>query len=98
AGVQEATPDPTKDEGWGLMTAAYAQGFAVANTAYAKVGYAVREGIDANKALRDLLGKAGSKRNYIVGVSMGGNITVAMVEKYPQAFAGALPMCGVTPG
>lgn len=98
AGATESTPDPARDESLGLLSAAYSQGYLAANTAYAKIGYAVKEGMEANKALRDFLVKAGSTRNYVTGASMGGNITVGLIERYPADFAGALAVCGVTPG
>ncbi len=94
----EVVPDPAKDPSFGLLSAAYGQGYAAANTAYAKTGYAVREGVAANKALHDFLAKVGSKGQYITGISMGGNITVALAEKYPGDFVGALPYCGVVAG
>ncbi|WP_425148287.1 hypothetical protein [Deinococcus sp.] len=97
-GNTEATPDPEKDPSIGLLSAAYAQGYLAANTAYAKTGYAVKEGMDANKALRDFLDAAGSKLEYMTGISMGGNIVVGLVEKYPNDFAGAMPYCGVVAG
>ena len=90
--------NPLGDPSFGLLSAAYAQGYVAANTAYAKTGYAVKEGVAANKALRDFLAKVGSKGQYITGISMGGNITVALVEKYPSDFVGALPYCGVVAG
>lgn len=90
--------NPLGDPSFGLLSAAYAQGYAAANTAYAKTGYAVKEGVAANKALHDFLEKVGSKKQYITGLSMGGNITVALTEKYPNDFVGALPYCGVVAG
>ena len=97
-GQPESVPDPATDPSIGLLTTVYAQGYLAANTAYAKTGYAVKEGIDANKALRDFLDAAGSKLEYMTGISMGGNITVGLVEKYPNDFAGAMPYCGVVAG
>ena len=104
-GSTETVPSPTGpatnpfgDPSFGLLSAAYGQGYAAANTAYAKTGYAVKEGIAANKALHDFLARAGSKAQYITGISMGGNIAVALVEKYPGDFVGALPYCGVVAG
>jgi pimeloyl-ACP methyl ester carboxylesterase len=37
-------------------------------------------------------------RTYVMGQSMGGLITVALMELYPQAYDGALAMCGPTAG
>lgn len=103
AGAKEfpalADKDPSTANGdTGLLTTAYNQGFATANSEYAKVGYAVKEGIEATKALSDFMRKAGSTRQYISGTSMGGNITVGLIEKYPKDFVGALSMCGVVSG
>ncbi|WP_424951564.1 hypothetical protein [Deinococcus sp.] len=104
-GNPEAVPSPTGpdtnplgDPHFGLLSAAYAQGYLAANTAYAKTGYAVKEGVAANKALHDLLAKAGSKKQYITGISMGGNVAVALAEKYPGDYVGAMPYCGVVAG
>jgi pimeloyl-ACP methyl ester carboxylesterase len=104
-GTKEAEPSPTGpstnplgDPSFGLLSAAYAQGYAAANTAYAKTGYAVKEGVAANKALHDFLQKIGAKSQYITGISMGGNITVALAEQYPNDYVGALPYCGVVAG
>lgn len=97
-GNPETVPNPDKDPSFGLLTTAYSQGYAAANTAYAKTGYAVKEGVAANKALHDFLARAGSKAQYITGISMGGNITVALAEKYPNDYVGAMPYCGVVAG
>lgn len=40
-----------------------------------------------------LVGKP--SRTYITGHSMGGHITGVAIEQHPQAFDGAVPMCGV---
>ncbi len=37
----------------------------------------------------------GSQATYILGGSMGGNITMDLIGKYPQDFVGAMPVCGV---
>ena len=34
-------------------------------------------------------------RVYATGVSMGGHVVGAMIERFPTAYAGALPLCGV---
>lgn len=100
-GATEAVPNPNSDPtstGAGLLTTAYNQGYATANSAYAKVGYAVKEGIEATKALHDFMQKAGSTKQYIAGTSMGGNVAVGLIEKYPSDYVGALSMCGVVAG
>ena len=72
-------------------------GYAWAASSYSKNGYDVRQGVKDTHALgkffNGLVGHA--QRTYITGHSMGGHITGVAIEQYPQAYAGALPMCGV---
>ncbi len=37
-------------------------------------------------------------RAYIMGHSMGGHVTARSVTQYPDAYDGALPLCGVVGG
>ena len=41
-----------------------------------------------------LLDRLGVTRTYIAGGSMGGTITVALIEQHPNDFAAALAACG----
>lgn len=72
-------------------------GYAWAATSYSKNGYDVRQGVKDTHALGSLFsGIVGNPvRTYLTGHSMGGHITGVAIEQYPQAYAGALPMCGV---
>jgi fermentation-respiration switch protein FrsA (DUF1100 family) len=72
-------------------------GFAWAASSYSKNGYDVKQGVKDTHALGQLFnGLVGNpSRTYITGHSMGGHITGVAIEQYPQAYAGALPMCGV---
>lgn len=99
-GTPVAVPrDPlTKDPAGGLTRAAYGQGFAVGYSAYDKAGIGVESGARATLALRRLVGRITPGRVYVAGGSMGGNIVMALIEREPQAFAGALSACGVTTG
>jgi pimeloyl-ACP methyl ester carboxylesterase len=74
-----------------------ANGYAWAATSYSKNGYDVRQGVKDTHALGERFnGLVGHpRRTYITGHSMGGHITGVAIEQYPQAYAGALPMCGV---
>ena len=74
-----------------------AHGFAWAASSYSKNGYDVAQGVKDTHALGELFnGLVGHpKRTYITGHSMGGHITGVANEQYPNAYAGALPMCGV---
>ena len=71
------------------------RGFAVARSAYSKVGWALPEGVDETEALRkyffDKYGKPDT--TFIVGHSMGGGITVATAENFSGYYQGALPLC-----
>ena len=72
------------------------RGFAFAESGYSANGWAVKEGIEDTEALRRYFvakyGKA--SETYITGGSMGGHITIATIERYPETYQGALPMCG----
>jgi pimeloyl-ACP methyl ester carboxylesterase len=72
-------------------------GFAWAATSYSKNGYDVRQGVKDTHALGERFnGIVGNpRRAYLTGHSMGGHITGVAIEQYPQAYAGAMPMCGV---
>jgi len=71
------------------------RGFAVAASAYAYQGYALAQGVDDTEDLRqyfwDKYGVPDS--TFMAGQSMGGGITVAMMENYSENYAGALAMC-----
>ena len=73
------------------------QGYAWASTSYSKNGYVIEEGIRDTEALIDTftgLERAPS-RTYAYGYSMGGHIIGAMIERFPDTYDGALPLCGV---
>jgi pimeloyl-ACP methyl ester carboxylesterase len=72
-------------------------GYAWAASSFATNGYDVKQGVKDTHALGALFnGLVGNpRRTYITGHSMGGHITGVAIEQYPQAFVGALPMCGV---
>jgi pimeloyl-ACP methyl ester carboxylesterase len=98
-----ATPvvpeDPiAKDPGGGSLTHIYGQGYAVAISAYDKAGVATESGVANTIRLRDFVNRLGANRDYILGGSMGGGVVVAALETHPQAFDGAVSMCGVTEG
>jgi pimeloyl-ACP methyl ester carboxylesterase len=72
-------------------------GYAWAASSYSTNGYDVRQGVKDTHALGTFFnGLVGHpRRTYFTGHSMGGHITGVAIEQYPQAYAGALPMCGV---
>ena len=72
-------------------------GYAWAASSYSKNGYDVKQGVKDTHALGQLFNAmvGNPSRTYITGHSMGGHITGVVIEQFPQAYAGALPMCGV---
>jgi pimeloyl-ACP methyl ester carboxylesterase len=72
------------------------RGFAFAASDYSMQGWAVKEGIEDTEALRRyFVAKHGAPvETYITGQSMGGHIAMAIIERYPEVYQGALPMCG----
>lgn len=72
------------------------RGFAFAESQYSAPGWAVKEGIEDTEALRRYFVKKHGKpsETYITGHSMGGHIAVATIERYPDEYQGAMPMCG----
>ena len=87
-----ATPPPA-----GLRQHFVSQGYAWAASSYASNGYDVAQGVKDTKELiglfRSRVGKA--ERTYMTGVSMGGHVTAVAIERYRNAFDGAMPACGV---
>ncbi len=91
--------DPiAKDPGGGLFKHLYATGIASGIAAFDKSGIATESGTKNTMRLRALTQRLGARQHYIVGGSMGGNIVMSLIEQHPQAFAGAVSMCGVTQG
>jgi pimeloyl-ACP methyl ester carboxylesterase len=76
------------------------RGMAIAQSGYAAGGWAVAEAVTDTESLRRYFvtkhGKA--KETWVAGHSMGGLITIALMEKYPTVYAGGLPLCGVLDG
>ena len=72
------------------------RGFAFGASDYSVQGWAVKEAIEDTEALRRyFIAKHGAPSDtYITGHSMGGHITMAIIERYPEAYQGAMPMCG----
>jgi pimeloyl-ACP methyl ester carboxylesterase len=72
-------------------------GFAWAASSYSRNDYDVSSGVQTTHALvqhlNDLIGNP--DRVYFTGASMGGHVTAVAIEQYPNAFDGALPICGV---
>jgi pimeloyl-ACP methyl ester carboxylesterase len=79
-----------------LRSAFVTRGFAFALSAYRTQGWAVKEAIEDTDALRrHFIEKYGQPREtFIMGHSMGAVVTLATIEKYPESYNGAMPLCG----
>ena len=71
-------------------------GYAYAASSFGEGGYTVKEGMILTHQLTeyvinnfDVTGKV-----FLVGVSMGGTISLLLAEKYPQLYDGVLDICG----
>ena len=70
-------------------------GYAVAQSRFSRQGWAVEEGMRETEALRVFFESTygDTYPTLIIGHSQGAAITLGLVEQYPQAYDGALPMC-----
>src|ERR1700719_1262722 len=77
-----------------------ASGFALAGSSYATTGWAVEQALPDQIAVLDIFNKAVGtpKRTIAWGHSLGGMITAGLIQRYPDRFDAALPMCGVLSG
>src|SRR6185437_687352 len=77
-----------------------ANGFALAGSSYATTGWAVHEALPDQIAVLDQFDAlvAHPKRTIAWGHSLGGMITAGLIQRYPERFDAALPMCGVLSG
>jgi len=91
----DVAKNPLKDDKFGILTAPYAQDFAVGLSAFDKAGMSVESGVANTLRLKHFVDNLGATRVYVSGGSMGGNIVVALIEKYPRDFAGGLAACVV---
>jgi pimeloyl-ACP methyl ester carboxylesterase len=75
-------------------------GFALAGSSYATTGWAIREAIPDQIAVLDLFTQlvGTPSRTIAWGHSLGGMVTAGLIQRYPDRFDAALPMCGVLSG
>lgn len=98
-GFPTIIPDnPLADDSVGFHRLPYREGFLTGRSEYAKAGMGVQTGAQSTYRLKQLTDKLGSTHAYLMGASMGGNITMALIEKHPQDFAGAISWCGAVGG
>ena len=75
-------------------------GYAIAGSSYATTGWAIQQALPDQKATLDLFSaQVGAPQHTIAwGHSLGGIITAGLIQRYPDTFSAALPMCGVLAG
>jgi len=76
------------------------RGYAWAASSYGENGYNIATGVVGTRRLLDLISAEFGEPDpvYIIGHSMGGHITARSITEYPDAYDGAMPMCGVVGG
>ena len=91
-----ATDVGDPDTGTWMLT----HGFALAGSSYSLTGWAIAAALpDQVATVRTFVRLVGKPRHVIAwGHSLGGIITAGLIQRYPHAFAAALPMCGVLSG
>ena len=99
--VVPGSPNPSQDVGDPVTrNFLLANGFALAGSSYATTGWAVQQAlpdqIDVLDAFQKMVGTP--TRTIAWGHSLGGMITAGLIQKYPDRFDAALPMCGVLSG
>jgi pimeloyl-ACP methyl ester carboxylesterase len=77
-----------------------ANGFALAGSSYATTGWAIEQALPDQIAVLDTFKRmVGTPKQTIAwGHSLGGMITAGLIQRYPDRFEAALPMCGVLSG
>ncbi len=76
-------------------------GYALAGSSYADTGWAVQSALTDQIAVLDLFDSLSGQhptRTIAWGHSMGGLVTAGLVQKFPQRFTGAMPLCGWVSG
>jgi len=99
--VPPGTSNPAHDVGDPLTRAfMLSSGFALAGSSYATTGWAIHEAIPDQIAVLDIFKKSfGQPEKTIAwGHSLGGIITAGLIQRHPDRFDAALPMCGVLAG
>lgn len=76
-------------------------GYAVAQSGYAAGGWAIQEAVQDTQALRRYFARkyGAPMETYVTGHSMGGFLTVTLLEMFPNDYDGGLALCGpLAPG
>ncbi len=86
-------PNPALDS---LLDVFLKQGYAVAQSGYAAGGWAIQEAVEDTEALRRYFSRkyGAPKENFVTGHSMGGFLTMTLLEMFPNSYDGGLALCG----
>jgi pimeloyl-ACP methyl ester carboxylesterase len=99
--VPPGTKNPAQDVG-DPFTRLFmlSSGYALAGSSYATTGWAIHEALPDQIAVLELFKKmvGHPKRTIAWGHSLGGIITAGLIQRSPDRFDAALPMCGVLSG
>lgn len=99
--VTPGSPNPARDVG-DPLTRSYllAHGYALAGSSYATTGWALQQAFqDQIATLNEFAALNGTPSRTIAwGHSLGGIITAGLLQRNPDRFTAALPMCGVVSG
>lgn len=99
--VVPGNPNPAQDVG-DPATRAFllGHGYALAGSSYATTGWAIHEALPDQIAVLDQFATSlgPPQRTIAWGHSLGGMITAGLIQRYPDRFDAALPMCGVLSG
>lgn len=92
-------PDSTQGLGE-LRDGLLARGYAFAYSTFSENGYAVKDGVQRTHQLRGLFVSQFGKpeHTFLYGISMGGGITIALLEKFPTQYDGAVSESGIVGG
>ena len=76
------------------------QGYALAASGFRGAGYNVQEAVQDTKHLTDYFKQVVGKpdRTVLYGISMGGDITLLSMEKFPGTYDAGIPLCATGAG
>jgi len=99
--VEPGAANPAEDVGDPITRLfMLSKGYALAGSSYATTGWAIQQALPDQIAVLDLFNKVVThpKRTIAWGHSLGGIITAGLIQRYPERFDAAQPMCGVLSG
>jgi pimeloyl-ACP methyl ester carboxylesterase len=99
--VVPGSANPAQDVG-DPVTGAWllSHGYALAGSSYATTGWAIAQALPDQIATLNVFGATYGRPHHTIawGHSLGGIITAGLIQRYPNRFTAALPMCGVLSG